>query len=278
MTTVTKAVGNTANLSAEEQEKRQKIAAQQEKIARQTLDIGRKEAIEGQATVVGERFQKLATLMQSSYIKPDVQWEIMDEAKQIELQACVKRVDELFENAIDAAKKGQDVVRDTALKRSRTIFARAMQLGADERFREIVLKRLDVVQQTSIRGSSEKAKIDVKQWHEAAGIDDSPGGRERRRHHRFTDPQLEVHIDGVGYETVNWSIGGLLLNAPLPYGKGKTIRLRLHNPESPAFYADVCEVVSNDPNSRKVALKFRAADNATLQIIRELKIDGREPR
>jgi hypothetical protein len=266
------------DLSPEEREKREKIGAQQEKIARQTLEIGRKEAVEGQATIVGERFQKLATLMQSSFIPPEVQWEILDESKQIELQACIKRVDELFENAIEAAKKGQDVVRDTALKRSRTIFARAMQLGADERFREVVLKRLDLVRDTSSRGDSQKAKIDLKQWHEAAGIDDSPGGRERRRHHRFTDPVLEVHIDGISYETTNWSIGGLLLSAPLAYGKGKTMRVRLHNPDFTSFYADVVEVISNDTSSKKVALKFRAADNATLQIIRELKVAGSEPR
>ena len=278
MNTPTQPTARLGDLSAEELEKRQRIGQQQEKIARQTLDLGRKEALEGQATIVGERFQKLATLMQSSFIPPEVQWEIMDDAKQIELQACVKRVDELFENAIDAAKKNQDVVRDTALKRSRTIFARAMQLGADERFREAVLKRLDVVQQTTIRGDSQKAKIDIKEWHEAAGIDDSPGGRERRRHHRFTDPMLEVHVEGISYTTVNWSIGGLLIAAQLPLVKGKTFRVRLHNPDFPAFYADTVEVVANDTATKKIALKFRAADNATLQIIRELKVAGGEPK
>ncbi len=278
MNTPPQSTARLGDLSAEELEKRQKIGQQQEKIARQTLDLGRKEALDGQATIVGERFQKLATLMQASFIPPEVQWDILDDAKQIELQACVKRVDELFENAIDAAKKSQDIVRDTALKRSRTIFARAMQLGADERFREAVLKRLDVVQQTTIRGDSQKAKIDMKEWHEAAGIDDSPGGRERRRHHRFSDPVLEVHVDGTSYATANWSIGGLLIVAQLPLAKGKTFRVRLHNADFPAFYADTVEVVGNDTAAKRIALKFRAADNATLQIIRELKVAGREPR
>jgi hypothetical protein len=89
---------------------------------------------------------------------------------------------------------------------------------------------------------------------------------------------LEVHIDGVSYETVNWSIGGLLIAAHMPVAKGKTFRARLHNPDFPAFYADTVEVVANDTTTKKIALKFRAADNATLQIIRELKVAGREPR
>lgn len=55
----------------------------------------------------------------------------------------------------------------------------------------------------------------------------SPAGDERRRHPRFAPEDLSEPVSVVGSRLVNISLGGLMLEAPVPLATDSSLRLNL---------------------------------------------------
>lgn len=97
------------------------------------------------------------------------------------------------------------------------------------------------------------------------------GSVEKRRDKRHMAPVFAIRLDGQQCETINWSLGGLLLRNHRGYvPKGRVVRvdiseklapsqrdaLRLGRMQGPPTISVSCEVVHCQADKHQVAVKF----------------------
>jgi PilZ domain len=81
--------------------------------------------------------------------------------------------------------------------------------------------------------------------------------RDMRRERRYLVPTFEVTIGDRQFHTVNWSMGGLLLDGPCSgMALGKRVDCSLALPGSPQVLYFTAEIVRSDPDTGASALRF----------------------
>ena len=105
----------------------------------------------------------------------------------------------------------------------------------------------------------------------------------RREHLRTDDPALVVKVDGKIYKTVNWSMGGLLIEGY----KGKLTTGALVTVaalgESEKNLTDVCiraRVIRSDQEMEYIAINFLGLDQSAFGLLRaftNIKSNARQP-
>jgi len=118
----------------------------------------------------------------------------------------------------------------------------------------------------------ELLKGDIQARSKTAGKDDAGGpkrivtpqdsiatGHQKRDNKRFTIPVLRVNIGTQGYNTIDWSIGGLQIKDYVGTLK-QYARVKIAVSEGKAdstYYAVECRVARMDPKSRTLSLQFQ---------------------
>ncbi len=105
----------------------------------------------------------------------------------------------------------------------------------------------------------------------------------RREHTRMNDPALVVKVDGKTYKTVNWSMGGLLIEGykgVLTTGALVTVSAL---GESVKNLTDVCiraRVIRSDQEMEYIAVNFLGLDQSAFGLLRtftDIKSNARQP-
>jgi hypothetical protein len=90
-------------------------------------------------------------------------------------------------------------------------------------------------------------------------VDTIATGHQKRDNKRFTVPMLRVNIGTSGYNTLDWSIGGLQIKdyvGPLKQYARVKIAVSEGRADS-TYYAVECRVARMDPKKRTLSLQFQ---------------------
>ena len=106
---------------------------------------------------------------------------------------------------------------------------------------------------------------------------------DRRESIRIDDPSLVVKVDGKTYNTINWSMGGFLIEGyegALSTGALLTVAALGTNVKD---LTDVCiraRVVRSDPEKGYIAVNFLGLDSSAFSLLRtftDIKSNARSP-
>lgn len=119
----------------------------------------------------------------------------------------------VFGKAEIVAREGDEKARNELLALAKEHYGKALRHGADEKFRDAVEKRVQMILQTTKEGIDDRTKAAARrklEEREGRGAK-APGGRERRRAIRYVTPRFQLLVEGVRYSTINWSTRGLAI-------------------------------------------------------------------
>jgi hypothetical protein len=209
--------------------------------------------------------------------------EIDDSLKTVQCAAYMRSVEALLYQAEYAAREGDQKNRNEHLSKAKDHFVKALRQGADESFRAAVEKRVKTCLMTSAPGVDQRTKDATARRLEARerSGSKSPDGKERRRALRYSAPPLNVELDGIIFETVDWSQIGLRLDGyvgrpALKTGDRVWLRLSCAGIESQEKQA--ARVVQVFRDKRQLALEFAEISTIVLDLITGIRRIGMVPR
>jgi len=155
-----------------------------------------------------ERAQRIVELTRKPGMPVEVNAESMRELKALELLGYQKATDHELRKAIAFALDHKNPEKLRALAVAQSFFAKALARGASEEFKKATEMTLESATLTG-RHSTDLAL-------RAKPIDSAPAQvarakNEQRGAKRFADPVLAVTVQSATFQTINWSISGLLL-------------------------------------------------------------------
>jgi hypothetical protein len=107
----------------------------------------------------------------------------------------------------------------------------------------------------------------------------SPGdtmatSHQKRDNRRFTDPVLRVNIGTAGYNTLDWSIGGLQIKDYVGVLK-QYARVKIsvsEGKQDSTYYAVDCRVARMDPKQRTLSLQFQTTSRGLFDWLSGLQL------
>jgi hypothetical protein len=194
----------------------------------------------------------------------------------IEREAYTRNVSGLLDRAIEGARAGDEKAKAQHLTQARSYFAIALRLGAGEEFKETVRKKIEIVLATTATGTSERAKKTPTKLSDTKAVADD---QKLRRFTRFADPRLTVGIGTQNYQTVDWSLGGLLVaNFTMDLFPDTQILLTISIESDDFKHKCPSRVVSIDSGKQTLAVRFDAGASALLPIMDRCRKLGITPR
>lgn len=147
-------------------------------------------------------------VLESPDMQPDYRRRCQSLLQSIERTIYEKSVNRLLDIAIERVRARDATGKNEMITLGRTHYGIAVKLGASAAFRDIVRRKIDVINNTSHAGDSAKAKKTII----TAADRKAPKPEELlRRFVRFVEPPLTVVVNGAAHRTADWSLTGLLI-------------------------------------------------------------------
>ncbi len=213
---------------------------------------------------------------QGDVLTPQDKLDVRDRTRAIKVKIYEGHINVLLEQAMVVTRdKDRQTERGEILRRVNDVFNVAVRLGIREAIKQGIKDRLDIIQQTSAAGDSTKARESADR--EAALVERSHP-REHRTFTRWREPALVISIDGQSYGTIDWSLGGALLQEVEERGWkcGQTIDVRV-GLEDGKQHSDKMLVVRYIPNDKRLAIRTRRFASVFMQVKRDCDAAGTEP-
>lgn len=176
------------------------------------------------------------------------------------------------------AREGDEKGRNELLTLAKEHFGKAIRYGANDEFRNAVDRRVQTILLTSKEGVDDRTKQAARRKLEARDQKaTAPGGRERRRAVRYSEPTLAVLIDGIRYSTVNWSTRGLLLGpyrGELGIREGDRVRMDITCADAATGGRTAASVVRIFTERNCIAVDFGEISTIILDMMHEMKKKG----
>jgi hypothetical protein len=201
---------------------------------------------------------------------------VRDRVRITKLGIYERHVDYLLERAMTVTRdKERQTERGELLRQINDGLTIVVRLGASEAIRQSVKDRLDIIQQTSAAGASDKAKAAAER--EAAMIDSAAHPKERRTFTRWRAPSIAVVIDGKRFDVVDWSLGGIMVSDIEDQGwkPGQQLEVKV-GLSIDRLHAERIEVVRYSPEGKRLVIRSRRFASALMQLKRECDAAGIE--
>lgn len=205
--------------------------------------------------------------------------EFRDLGRGVALNSRRLAMETMFGKAELAARDGDEKVRNDLLTLAKEHYGKALRHGADEKFRDAVERRVQMILQTTKEGVDDRTKAAAKRkLDEREGRNSkAPGGRERRRAIRYVSPQFQLLVENARYTTINWSTRGLAIGpyrGELGVREGDRVRIEIACAEVAAQGRVVATVVRILPERSFFAVEFPDICTVVLEIAHQLKSKG----
>ena len=233
-------------------------------------------ALTGDIDAVRRRIERLATIVKSSRLPPDVLNEIKEATRKVEVDGLKKAIDVWLDKAADCARVDDAAGRQEALKPVRMHLGRAVALGAGDDFKVVTEKKIELIMQT------DSSKAVAKKGQESSRLAqvkrpefEAVHQNERRRYKRFAAPPLLVTVGGRTYSASSWSIGG----GALPSWEGPEsgrFEVKFKAEGNDAAFSDSIEIVRMEGST--ACFKFLNPTLGTLKLVQHLTTHGQSPR
>jgi len=186
----------------------------------------RTQAEAGAVEAVVAGIQAVQESLKDPALPPEIAAQISAELKAIDLLAAMKATDMALRRAVSHAQADRKIERNQDIGIARGLLSRAVGLGADAKFKRAAEMMIESAMLTG----------GVKQTGptRARPVDDAPAVRqlaksERREYKRYEAPLLNVAVAQKRLTTVDWSIGGMLINRATAdeFPSGETVVIEL---------------------------------------------------
>jgi hypothetical protein len=201
---------------------------------------------------------------------------IRERVRTTKLALFERHIDHLLDQAISATRdKDRQLEKIEFLKQANDAFTAAIRLGASDAIKDSIKQRLDIIRDTSAAGDSTKAKDDAEREAKRRELTHP---KEHRTFTRWRDPQLMVVIGGRRFTTVDWSLGGLLIDEFDDEDRrpGEQIEIKV-GLSTDRLYKEKIEVVRYLAETRQLAVRSRRFASALMQIKRDCDAQNLDP-
>ncbi|HYD31018.1 MAG TPA: PilZ domain-containing protein [Azospirillaceae bacterium] len=251
------------------------------RLADSAVRMMRTDAEAGSADSLDKKVCKFEELLKSDAFPPQRASEYRDKLKSLRREAFQKSVDLLLHQIENASRTEDFKGRNDLVGKARNHLASAMRYGADEDFRKGVERRIGTALLMTAEGIDKRAK-EAAERKAAEELKEkrsgAPGGVERRRAIRYGSPPLTVTIDGQTYETANWSVRGILIEAiRADLEPGDTVRLDLSCEGIEGGGRVTAHVVDSDADTKRLAFDFGAICPVVLGLMHGMRAAGIRP-
>jgi hypothetical protein len=213
----------------------------------------------------------------SDALTPTDKRDIRDRVRAIELKAYQHHIDFLLEQGMAVTRdKTRLAERGDLLRDINAALNVAIRLGMGEAIRQGIKDRLEIIMHTSAAGDSTAAKIAAAR--EAGQIEAVAHPKEQRRFTRWRKPPIIVMIAGRSFTSIDWSLGGALLEEVDDRGwrPGQPIDAKIKIADG-KVHADKLEVVRYIAEGRRLAIRSRRFASVFMQLKRDCDAAGLEP-
>ncbi|MEI6985890.1 MAG: PilZ domain-containing protein [Rhodospirillaceae bacterium] len=199
--------------------------------------------------------------------------------KFIQREAYERSVSNMLGEIIHHLHTGDEDFKNSILPKLREHVGLAGRFGADMEFKASVERHLQQIQMTTGEGIDKRAKAEAARKTELHDtVCKAPGGVEHRRAIRYIDPVLIVRINDQNYNTLNWSVRGLLLEnfvEPLPLGSFVWVVLSCEGVAGGG--RNKAKVVRRIPKQQEIAFEFPDISAVVLGLMHEMRLLGIRP-
>jgi hypothetical protein len=213
---------------------------------------------------------------QAAALQPQDKLDVRERARAIKLKIYEGHINFLLEQAMAVTRdKDRQTERGEVLRQVNEALNVAARLGIREAIKQGIKDRLDIIKQTSAAGDSTEAKVAADR---EAALVERVHPREHRTFTRWRTPPLLIAIGGQAYGTIDWSLGGALLQEVEERGWkcGQTIDVKISLPDGKP-HLDKMLVVRYSPNDKRLAIRTRRFASVFMQVKRECDAAGNEP-
>jgi hypothetical protein len=234
--------------SVDEEVERMKLDCQHE------LNQMRLAALTPNIKAMEERAQRIIELTRKPRMPVDVNRGAMTELKALELLGYQKATDAALRKGIAYALENKTAEKLRAIAVARSFFAKALARGATEEFRKATEMTLE---SASLTGEVKNAGPTRAKPAEETPAMIARAKNEQRGAKRFAEPVLAVTVASATFQTVNWSISGMLLAECAPTGiePGQDTNITVFAPQRPPLIIPV-RIVRIDGIRRLTSLTY----------------------
>lgn len=191
---------------------------------------------------------------------------VVQRARRLEQDCYQLAIDAALTSATKSAMEKSDGRRNEAIKTAREYLSKAIAAGADSQFREQIQRKIDIILFTGKEQSPVAGLVNPISRNDPMT---NRSKNEKRYYKRFTHPVLNVQIENRTFQTVDWSLGGMLVggyDGAIP--QGQDLAITFGPDQGIARYPATVKVVKIiDLN---MALKFLRAPQETITYLRRL--------
>lgn len=240
------------------------------KIQRIDIDVDRARiaAATGRVAEVERIVRNVRGQLQDKMIPREYFIKVTEAVKSISLDANVKLVDLSLEQAREFALQRLEGKKQDAVKVAKEHLVKAMELGATQGFKDLVLKKIDLISMTG--GHRQEGPTKAKPAEAMPKIANVAKG-EKRNYTRFEEPKLQVKIAEKVFTTIDWSIGGLLIaDYDGEMDQGAETQVNFNQVGGERSYSATIRVVRRDSKKKTLAVRFTRSTMDALEFFRNL--------
>jgi hypothetical protein len=201
-----------------------------------------------------ERAQRIVELTRKPRMPVDVNLEALKELKALELLGYQKATDHALRKAITYGLEAKNAEKLRAIAVARSFLGRAMARGATEEFKKATEMTLESAELTGDVRSDGPTRAKPA---EEAPAQISRAKNEQRGAKRFAEPVLAVTVSSATFQTINWSISGMLLAECVhpAIEPGMETNITVLSPQRPPLLIPA-RIVRVDGDNRRTSLTF----------------------
>jgi hypothetical protein len=232
------------------------------------VDRARVAAATGRVAEVERIVRNVRGQLQDKAISREYFAKVSEAIKSISLDANLKLVDSSLEQAREYALQRLEGKKQDAIKIAKEHLVKAMELGATQSFKDLVLKKIDLISMTG--GHRQEGPSKAKPAEAMPKIANVAKG-EKRNYTRFSEPKLQVKLADKVFTTLDWSIGGLLIaDYDGDLDQGGEIQANFCLIGGDRNYTATIRVVRRDSKHKTLAVRFTRSTMDALEFFRNL--------
>jgi len=202
-----------------------------------------------------ERAKRVVELTRNPKMPSDATVEALQAIKAHELMGYQKATDVAIRKAIAFGLESRTADKQKMLAIAHAMFQRALMRGCTEEFKRATEMTLESAELTSNIRSDGPTRAKPKEEEAAKMV--ARAKNEQRGAKRYAEPVLVVTVNSATFQTINWSISGMLLADCVPAGiePGQETSITVF-PQQRNPVVIPTRIVRIDPETRRTSLTY----------------------
>jgi hypothetical protein len=201
-----------------------------------------------------ERAQRVLELTRKPRMPVDVNFEAVKELKALELLGYQKATDHALRKAMAYGLESKTAEKLRAIAVARSFLGKALARGATEDFKKATEMTLESAALTGDMRSDGPTR--AKPAEETPAMV-ARAKNEQRGAKRYADPVLAVTVASATFQTINWSISGMLLAECVhpEVEAGQEHKISVFLPQKPPLQIPI-RIIRVDPETRRTSIAY----------------------